>query len=305
MFKYFRLLLNTIMDLFSISQLAQFSGVKAHTIRMWEQRYNALNPQRSEGNTRYYDNSQLTRLLNIVSLMDEGYKVSELCRLSDEELTKRLKQVKNNNSPQNPEEYYVSRLIAAGMAYDEWHFEKVFSHCLLRMGIQQTYLKVLYPLISRMGMMWAQTEFLPGHEHFISNILRQKFFTALDALPPVLRDEKGWLLFLPENEFHELGLLHAHYLIRSSGRKSYYLGANLPFESLLSSAKQIDPDNLLFFMVHNETQERAQAYLDQLHDLFPDKNIYVSGKPELLESLSFHPNTYWLETPKNLEQALI
>lgn len=293
------------MDLFSISQLAQFSGIKAHTIRMWEQRYDALKPQRSEGNTRYYDNSQLMRLLNIVSLMDEGYKVSELCRLSDEALTQRLKEVETRNDPQNPEEYYISQMIAAGMKYDEWHFEKIFSHCLLRMGMEQTYLKVLYPMISRMGLMWAQTEFMPGHEHFISNILRQKFFTALDSLPPVVEEDKGWLLFLPENEFHELGLLHAHYLIRSSGKKSFYLGANLPFDSLLSSVKQINPDNLLLFMVHNETPERAQAYLDNLSRQFPDKSIYISGKTELLEALLIRPPAYWLRTVESLEKTLI
>lgn len=293
------------MDLFSISQLAQFSGIKAHTIRMWEQRYNALNPQRSEGNTRYYDNSQLMRLLNIVSLMDEGYKISELCRLPDDELTQRLKQIESHNGPQNPEEYYIAQLVAAGINYDEWHFEKIFSHCLLRMGMKETYLKIMYPLISRIGLMWTQTEVLPGHEHFISNIIRQKFFTALDSLPPVVDDQKDWLLFLPENEFHELGLLHAHYLIRASGRKSYYLGANLPLDSLISTVKQINPDNLLLFMVHNETPERAQAYLDDLRSLFPDTGIYVSGKTELLESLSFHPPTHWLEEPKKLEQALI
>ena len=293
------------MNLFSISQLAQFSGIKAHTIRIWEQRYDALKPQRSEGNTRYYDNNQLMRLLNIVSLMDEGYKVAELCRLSDEELVQRLKGLETHNDPRNPEEYYVSQLIAAGMNYDEWHFEKVFSHCLLRMGMKQTYQKVLYPMISRMGLMWTQTEFMPSHEHFISNIIRQKFFTALDSLPPVVEEDKRWLLFLPENEFHELGLLHAHYLIRASDRKSYYLGANLPLTSLISAVEQINPDNLLLFMVHNETQERAQAYLDDLRNLFPDKSIYVSGKSDLLENLSFHSRTHWLEGPENLEQALI
>jgi DNA-binding transcriptional MerR regulator len=293
------------MDLFSISQLAQFSGIKAHTIRMWEQRYNALSPQRSEGNTRYYDNSQLMRLLNIVSLMDEGYKVSELCRLSDSELAQRLKEVEDHNAPQNPEEYYISQLVAAGMNYDEWHFEKVFSHCVLRMGMKQAYLKVLYPMISRMGLMWAQTEFLPGHEHFISNIIRQKFFTALDALPPIMEEGKNWLLFLPENEFHELGLLHAHYLIRATGRKSFYLGANMPLESLASSVKQIQPDNLLLFMVHNETLEKAQAYLDHLSDLFPQQNIHVSGKTDLLRNLRFQPPVYWLEGPENLEKILI
>ncbi len=293
------------MDLFSISQLSQFSGIKAHTIRMWEQRYNALSPQRSEGNTRYYDNSQLMRLLNIVSLMDEGYKVSELCRLSDGELTQRLKEAETKHQLQNPEEYYVSQLIAAGMNYDEWHFEKIFSHCLLRMGMKQTYLKVLYPLISRMGLMWTQTEFLPGHEHFISNILRQKFFTALDSLPPAADNTDSWLLFLPENEFHELALLHAHYLIRSSGKRSYYLGANLPWDSLLSATQQINPANLLLFMVHNELPDRAQAYVHSLCSQFPDKNIYLSGKVELLESLSIQAPAQRLKTVESLEKALI
>ncbi|HLT06630.1 MAG TPA: MerR family transcriptional regulator [Cyclobacteriaceae bacterium] len=293
------------MDQFSISQLAQFSGIKAHTIRMWEQRYHALKPYRTEGNTRYYDNNQLRRLLNIVSLLNEGYKVSELCRLSDEELIVRLKQLVHDKLPRNPEEYYVSQLVAAGMNYDEGHFEKIFSHCLLRMGLKESYDRVLYPLIHRMGLLWTQNDFLPGYEHFISNMLRQKFWTAIDSLPPSEEQNDGWLLFLPENEYHELGLLYAHYVIRSTGRRSIYLGANLPLDSVSTSIPQAKPANLLLFLVHNEVPEWAQSYVDQLTLRFPHTNIYISGKPELLGKLVIEKPIYWLTDPADLEQVLI
>lgn len=292
------------MDRFSISQLSQLSGIKAHTIRVWEQRYNALIPQRSEGNTRYYDNSQLRRLLNIVSLMNDGHRVSELCSLSDEELFKRLKDFYTSGHPESPEEYYISQLIAAGMSFDEAQFEKVFSHCHLRLGLIQTYIKVIYPLIVRMGLMWSYNAIQPGYEHFNTNLLRQKFHTAIDALPPVPAQKGGWLLFLPEDEYHELGLLFSQYLIRLSGDRSVYLGANLPLDSIVSTINQIEPDNLLLFLVHNEVPERAQEYLDSLALLFFGKNIYVSGNPGLLEKLRMSPPLKWLQNITNLEQVL-
>ena len=162
------------MNLFSISQLSQISGIKAHTIRMWEQRYNALKPNRSEGNTRYYDNLQLRRLLNIVSLMNSGYKVSELGVMSDKKLFTLLEQQQGKVESDDPEDFYISQLIAAGMSYDEQHFEKIFSHCLLRFGLKNAYTHVLYPLLSRIGLMWASNSIPPAQEQFISNIIRQK-----------------------------------------------------------------------------------------------------------------------------------
>ena len=293
------------MNLFTISQLAQFSGIKPHTIRMWEQRYNALSPSRSKGNTRYYDNSQLRRLLNIVSLQDSGYKVSELCTLSDQELFIRIRGFQELHEPKGIEAYYISQLIKAGMAYDEWQFEKMFSHCLLRLGMKETYVKVVYPMMVRMGLLWSYNEFTPAYEHFNSNLLRQKFFTAIDSLPPAKSGSGGWLLFLPEGEFHELGLLFAQYLIRFSGRRSIYLGGDLPLESVASAVDQTGIGNLLLFLVHNEMPQRAQHYLDKVSEKFADKKIHVSGNPDLIGLLQIEPPIQWLREVDDLEQVLL
>ena len=145
------------MDYFSISQLQQFSGIKAHTIRIWEQRYNALIPTRSEGNTRHYDNKQLIRLLNIVSLLETGYKISEVGVMTDQMHSKLLEQqliVEENKESDN--EYFISQLIAASVSFDEIHFEKIFSNCVLKLGMKSTYTEVIYPMMIRIGLMVRQ-----------------------------------------------------------------------------------------------------------------------------------------------------
>src|SRR5687767_7176712 len=139
------------MNLFSISQLSRFSGIKPHTIRMWEQRYGALQPTRSEGNTRYYDGNQLRRLLNIVSLTDSDYKVSELCRMPDKKLNNLIQELNKPSGTPGPEEYFISQLIVAGISYDENHFDKIFSHCIMRFGVKETYIRVIYPMLNRTG----------------------------------------------------------------------------------------------------------------------------------------------------------
>ncbi|HEY8661969.1 MAG TPA: MerR family transcriptional regulator [Hanamia sp.] len=293
------------MDLFSISQLAQFSGIKAHTIRIWEQRYNALKPNRSEGNTRYYDNSQLRRLLNIVSLMESDYKISEIGSLPDAKLNKLLEELQNNTTGNQPTEYFVSQLIAAGMDYDEPHFEKIFSHCLLRYGMKDTYLNVVYPMLVRIGVLWSSASLLPALEHFISNILRQKLFTAIDSLPLPKSNSDGWLLFLPENEFHEMGLLFSHYLIRLSGRKSIYLGSNVPMQSLISAMEHTSSQNLLLFLVHHDFPEVTQKYLSELNNRFAGKYIYVAGKNNLMGQIKTPKKVHWLQSVKNLEEQFL
>ncbi len=162
------------MDQFSISQLSQFSGIKPHTIRIWEQRYKALKPHRSEGNTRYYDGTQLRRLLNIVSLSTTGTKISRLCSMSDEELFQLREEYEGQAAKNNDYEYFINQLISGGMGYDEANFEKAFSHCLLRFGLQKSYVKVIYPMLNRIGLMWSTNNIPPSQEHYISNLVKTK-----------------------------------------------------------------------------------------------------------------------------------
>lgn len=292
------------MDQFSISQLAQFSGVKAHTIRIWEQRYQALQPNRSEGNTRYYDADQLRRILNIVSLTQSGYKISELGPMPDHELFSLVAEHEKKHAGDDLHEFFISQLISAGMNFDEEHFEKMFSHCLLRYGMRDAYVFVIYPLLQRTGVMWASNSIPPAREHFMSNILRQKFFTAIDALPPADEEKESWMLFLPENEFHEIGLLFANYLLRSSGKKVIYLGSNVPQESLLEAVEEIQPSRLLLFFVHYDFPEKRQKYIEVLEKSCPSQELFISGNEKLMSRISLGENTRWLRKVSDLEKDL-
>jgi hypothetical protein len=291
------------MNSFSISELVRFSGVKAHTIRMWEQRYNALKPNRTEGNTRCYDNEQLRRLLNIVSLSDLDYKVSELCTMPDKKLFRLIEEL-NAGSRIKSYEYFVLHLMSAGFTYDEPGFDKIFSHCMLRFGMKDSYLEVIYPMLVRMGFMWSADTIPPAHEHFISNLLRQKFFTAIDSLPLVKPGSDSWLLFLPENEFHEIGLLFASYLLRFYGKKVIYLGCNLPVQSLTTVVKNTSPNNLLLFFVHHQLPNDTQEYLDNLSNLFKEKNIFVASHEKLSNGLKKRNNIRFLHSAEDLEKQL-
>lgn len=292
------------MNLFSISQLSQFSGIKPHTIRIWEQRYDALKPNRSEGNTRYYDGSQLRRLLNIVSLMETGMKVSQLCSMSDENLFSLVLSSHKSSSTESSE-YFVSQLISAGMSYDEAYFDSIFSHCLELYGMIETYKKIIYPIMDRIGLMWASDTMPTAHEHYISNIIRQKLSVAIDSTAHVSDPSaESWLLFLPENEFHEIGLMYAHYMIRQSGRKVIYLGSNVPMESVYSAINDTKPQYLLMFLVHYDFPEQIQKRLDELNACFSGKGIYLAGNQKLLSRISFPDKTCGLFSIDSFDHTL-
>lgn len=293
------------MKLFSISQLSKFSGIKPHTIRIWEQRYNALQPNRSEGNTRYYDNSQLRRLLNIVSLAESDHKISELCTMTDSKLFRLIDEtLQQQISNDETTEYFILQLIAAGMSYDEMHLEKILSHCMLRYGLKDVYIKVVYPMLVRIGLLWASDAIPPAQEHFISNMLRQKLYTCIDLLPPPTDTDDTWLLFLPEDEIHDIGLLFSHYLIRRSGRKVIYLGAHVPMQSLINAVRNTNPHNLLLFLVHHNFLDQTNEYLDELGTTFNKKNIYVAMGPRMITDIEPRKQIHVIRSVDDLEQLL-
>src|SRR6185312_8371426 len=293
------------MNQFSISQLSNFSGIKPHTIRIWEQRYNALSPGRSEGNTRYYDNEQLRRLLNIVSLVQANYKISEISAMSDKKLFELLEQqLRPSEKSVDTQEYFILQLIAAGMNFDEVNFDKLISHCLVRYGVRGSYLKVIYPMLKRIGLMWATNLIPPAAEHFISNIIRQKLFTLIDSLPASNDEKNSWLLFLPENEFHEIGLLLSHYLIRNEGFNSVYLGSNVPLQSVVDAAEIANPDNLLLFLTHNDSKEALGEYMNDVGRRFKNKNIKIAADDKQLHSIKLNKNFEVLSSMERLQLKL-
>lgn len=263
------------MVLFSISQLSRFSGIKAHTIRAWEARYKALRPRRSEGNTRYYDSVQMNRLILLASLVKAGYKASQVAPLPDHKLRLLLETAYSAN--RQTEDYFVSQLIAAGMSYDTARFEKIFAACLTRYRLKNMYQKILLPMLGRIGLMWRCDKTSPAQEHFISHLLRQKLLAAVDSLPLPDEGSKKWLLFLPENEFHELGLLMAYNLIRLAGQQVVYLGANVPWGALPAVIKETQPDRLLFFNHFQTMPKTALSSLKELSLTFTNIRICAAG----------------------------
>jgi DNA-binding transcriptional MerR regulator len=286
------------MDQFSISEMAAYSGVKVVTIRAWENRYGALTPTRSEGNTRYYSGEQLRRLLNIVTLLEANGRVSEVCSLNDGELFRRVRDLDDPGTNKEAS-FYIRQLIAAAMTYDEPFFSGVYADSVRHLGWKGTYQQVVYPLLGRMGLLWQCDTLGVAHEHFISNLLRQKICGAVDVLPP--GQGETWMLCLPEGEFHELGLLVAHYLVRLSGRRSVYLGANLPMEAVAQAAGEVDAAVLLLFTVA-ASGSGLPDYLRGLTEKVSVKTIYIAGDPSkhLLEIAGIR----WLDSLEVLLAAL-
>lgn len=290
------------MNSFSISELEHYSGIKTHTIRAWEKRYNALRPARSEGNTRYYTGEQLRRLLNIVSLLQSGHKLPELSRMKDEKLFQLLQQ--NLASPGNPDRVFCQQLVAAALGFQEARFDRIFSHCITHMGLKEAYLRVLYPTLELLGMLWASNQVAPANEHFISNLIRQKLFTAIDGLPVNESSKNRWLLFLPENEFHEIGLLFANYLIREAGHQVCYLGANLAPALLQQAIEETKPTALLYFVVSKRDAEERSRYGKKLALAQPKTEVYVAAHPSQTEGFGSAKNLHFLKSVRELETLL-
>lgn len=291
------------MNRFTISQLSRFSGVKPHTIRIWEQRYNALEPGRSEGNTRFYSDDQLKRLLNIVSLIDADFRVAEACSMKNRELDAEVKKLVDLKSSASSSTSFVSELLYAGLRYDEKEFDRHFNLAKKKLGFKRCYVEVIYPLIERLGLLWAESTIIPSQEHFISNLVRQKIIAATEELT-ITSGTEPWILFLPEDEFHELGILVANYLIRSSGRKTIYLGANLPLSTLEQAVRDVKPTAALFFSVRNEEPDLLQSYVNRLTRLQHLNQIFIAKTLRENDVEIKGRKIHLLRTVTDLEKAL-
>ena len=289
---------------YKISDLENLTGVKAHTIRIWEQRYNILTPLRTETNIRYYDDEQLKKLLNVVSLMNAGNKISTISKLDKDEIKTRIESLINVGGAGIKEEMLINQMINAGLSYDESVFEKAFSNSILSYGLLESYKRVLYPMIVKIGLLWSTTELMPAQEHFISNMIKQKMFAAIDSLNEVIDDSEHWLLFLPEKEQHELGLLIANYGLRLKGKKVTYLGENVPIDNLHEIAQIIKPTHYLTFSVKQNQNKRIQEFLNTIDKEFGKPSFYLCCNNELSNDLILNPNQYIISSFESFQDII-
>lgn len=283
---------------YSIKDLEHLSGIKAHTLRIWEQRYGLINPKRTDTNIRFYDQDDLKLVLNVSLLKDNGFKISKIAEMSKEELHEAVMNIADKTTSFADQIY---GLTLAMIDLDEQRFEKIISSNTLKIGFERTMLNVIYPFLSKIGIMWLTDSINPAQEHFITNLIRQKVIVAIDGQYETFDEKaKKYMLFLPEGELHELGLLFANYLVRARGNQAVYLGQNMPFADLKMVYDTYKPDYLLTILTNNSKLFNAKEFLNDLSETFPETEILVSGSQVIGQDLELPENVVQIANPNSL-----
>lgn len=275
------------MSTYSIKDLEQLSGIKAHTLRIWEQRYNFIHPKRTDTNIRFYDDVDLKLVLNVALLNQNGYKISKIASMGEQDISEEVLKLTQKDLKYGEQ---IHALTIAMVELDESKFEKIISTNILKIGLENTMSQIIYPFLSRTGILWQTGAINPAQEHFMSNLIRQKIIVAIDGQEVAPNTSSKFMLFLPEGELHEVSLLFANYLIRSRGSKVIYLGQSLPFADLITAHKIHKPEYLLTFITTSPSQAEIQKYIFALSDTFKDTKIIISGYQVIGQDLDLPQN---------------
>lgn len=279
LFIVFKERMNNIKSVFSIKDLENLSGIKAHTIRIWEKRYNVLEPMRTETNIRLYDSNNLQKLLNITLLHNHGYKISKISKLKDEEIPSLVSQIISDNSIKH---HAISSFKMAMMNFDQSLFLTTYDKLLSEKPFREIFTDILIPFIIETGFLWQTSTISVAHEHFISYLIQQKLLIHTEKLQyqePQKKD-KVFILFLPQNEIHQLGLMYLNYEILFNGYKSIYLGENVPIESLKDAKRYFDSITYLCYMTVEPNKAEISQYLDEIKSeiLIDNSEFWAIGR---------------------------
>ncbi len=287
---------------FSIKDVEALTGIKPHTLRIWEQRYGIPLPNRTATNIRYYTDTDLKLLLNVAMLNRQGYKISKITKMSKEEVDKLVLEITLESDDYT---VHIESLIKAMFDLDELAFNQVLHNNISQIGFRETFCQIVFPLLSRIGILWQTSTVNPAYEHFISHLVRQKLFVAIDSLPKISANQTTkFLLFLPAQETHDIGLLFANYLIRSFGYHTNYLGPNLPMNELSSIAKLYPPDYILTVLTSSVSNQTPLQVANKLHGDFPDARILLAGSQIIDNHIHYPPKVSLLSSMKDLMSFL-
>ena len=262
------------MQRFTIRDIEHMSGIKAHTLRIWEQRYDLFTPKRKESKHRYYDNEDLKTLLQIAFLYHNGWKVSRIAQLKRNELIEAVSKTEINSVNYK---LYVIKLLEAAIDFNEQAFVQVLDELIQSVGLEKCVLEVCYPFLQRVGLLWMTNNIIPAQEHFSSYLIQHKIIAATDQLPEVQDQVDGIVLFTPEGEYHELPLLFINYLLKKHKWRTVYLGGNIKISQL---TKFLEDNSIPYFFLHvltNFSGFEIDDYLEKLCTTYPHKKIIASG----------------------------
>lgn len=277
------------MNHFTIRDIENLCGIKAHTLRIWEQRYTLVAPKRKDSLHRFYDNDDLKEFLRISFLYHSGFKISKIAALSAEEMQII---VENYSAKTENHRLFIHQLIEAGIDFDKEKFEKIISYLVLKIGFEKCIIEVLYPFLLRVGFLWITNNIIPAQEHFSSNIISEKIILATDGLQLKPANETRIVVFAPFGEHHEIPLLTANYFFRKNNIRTVYFGVNVKVESLVEYLNVKPATHLYAHLTTSLSNERLMNYLLLLNKHFREMKIIVSG-----------PGSKVIE--KNIENLLI
>lgn len=267
-----------MMQEYSIKDLETFTGIKAHTIRIWEQRYGILEPKRTSTNIRYYTDADLKKLLNVGLLNQLGYKISKISELEEEEIQELIKE---ESAKDSQEHHYLNMLKISMLNYDEDLFYSVTNTYIEEHGVEQTFTHLFIPFLTQVGILWLTSTICPAQEHFVSNLIRQKLFSLIDQLDGKSNDEDvKYVMYLPQGEIHEISLLLVHYIIRKRGHRSLFLGQSVPFEDLFQIVKKYPDVSFVSYSTTSPSTKHVAQYLDRINREFQQFNckFHIAGR---------------------------
>ncbi len=275
--------------MYQINDLERLTGVKAHTIRIWEKRYSIIHPNRTETNRRYYDDTQMRKLLNVTTLLSQGHKISKIAAFSDDEIFKHIEKDAELHGSAHINTTYINDLVVTMLAFDEAGFEKVFSAAVLRMGMYETMLHVVYPFLNKTGVLWTINKTVPVQEHFASCIIRRKLMSATDGLLPPHKKNNRFLLFLPPGEWHEIVLLFSNYIIRSHGYDTIYLGQNVPVENIRKMLESVSVQHILTFFITTRPADELKDLVANYAGMDKKVKMLIAGNRDILNDPKMLP----------------
>ncbi|MBT8320075.1 MAG: MerR family transcriptional regulator [Eudoraea sp.] len=252
--------MNNVKKSFSIRDLENLTGIKAHTIRIWEKRYKLLSPERTSTNIRTYSLASLQKLLNVTLLYNNGYKISKIAKIPEDEIPQIVRELVAKNSAKS---HAMNAFKLSMINFDLAMFQRTYNSLMVDRSFRDVFWEVFIPLLNELGLLWQTDTISPSHEHFITNLIKQKIYTSTEKIQTIepTKKDKVFVLFLPENEIHEIGLLFINYEIILKGYKTIYLGQTMPLENLPDLKKYYENIHFLSYLTVVPTKDQLHQYI--------------------------------------------
>ncbi len=306
MFNKYQKIMNSVKNVFSIKDLENLTGIKAHTIRIWEKRYNVLEPMRTDTNIRFYDLAALQKILNITLLHNHGYKISKISKLNTEKIAQLVREIVNEKSVKH---HAINAFKMAMMNFDQTLFFNTYNNLLTEKSFREVFYDVFIPLMNEIGLLWQSDTISPAHEHFISYLIKQKLLINTEKVQIVepTRNDKIFVLFLPLNEIHELGLMYLNYEVLVHGYKCIYLGESVPITSLKDINRFFDNVVYVSYMTVEPTKDDINDYLKTFYEEILDKTeneLWTIGRITEFIKPNTHPKVKIFKSIQELSNFL-